>query len=133
AHIGNRSGSVLVPPFAAYAPPGKRASNHPVDPNLENKKPLFLLLFFRPLLWESAWLFLFRFSPEEVKKASPFLALDGLCSKWCPMIVSFGTDVGFHLNVGYLFPSFYRARYNLCHFFVRGSRLGAHNGISDID
>ena len=38
------------------------------------------------------------------------------------MIVSFRTDVGFHrFNVGYFFPNFYRARYNLCRFF------GFHN------
>src|SRR5262245_21632271 len=133
AHVGNRSGSVFVPPFAAYAPPGKRASDHPVDPSLENEKPLFLLSFFRSLLRPSDWLFLFRFSSEEVKKTSPFLALNGLCFKRCPMIVSLGTDVGFHLNVGYLFPSFYRGRYNLCRFFVRGRRLCVDNGVSDID
>src|SRR5262249_40182842 len=63
------------------------------------------LLFLRSLLWPLDWLFLFRFSPEEVEKTSPFLALNGLCFKRCPMIVSFGTDVGFHLNVGYLVPS----------------------------
>jgi len=91
-------------------------------------------LFFRPLLWASAWLFLVRFSPEEVKKASPFLGLNGLCSKWCPVIVSFRTDVGFHrFDVGCFFPNFYWARYNLCRFFVRGSRLGAYNAISEID
>ena len=50
------------------------------------------------------------------------------------MIVNFGTDVGFRrFDVGYLLPSFYRTRYNLCHFFLRGSRLGAYNDLSEID